>query len=291
MAEIATIHQINKGTQPPSTSTNNQGDKPAPKTKLTKVLPTNRIGLDKQLLLLRAYAAAYISFNEPVSIRQVAGVAKMDRTGISLANGFLLDVGLLTRSGNGFIPTEPTVAFNHAYEWNAETAPQKLAGALQRAWFAQKLTPLIMMGAISENDAIRELAAESSAGPEHKGQLKILLEILEKSGVIKRENDSYVRGTSFRRTDAPDVIESDDSNTPVSAPEHREKEPMRDTPIRSATTTTFNQMTAGAVQFSINVKVDVTELAGWEADRIKALFAGIAQVLAAKADVEQDIDV
>jgi hypothetical protein len=285
MAETATIHQINPSTQPSAL-----GDKPkTPKIKLTKVLPTNRIGLDKQFVLLRAYAAAHASFNEPVSIRQVAGVAKMDRTGISLANGFLLDVGLLAKSGTGFIPTDPTIAFNHAYEWNAETAPQKLAGVLQKTWFAQKLTPLIMMGAISENDAIRELASESSAGPEHKGQLKIILEILEKSGVIKRENDSYVRGASFRKNGTSDV-DSEEPNTPsVSAPEQREREYARETPVRSATTTTFNQMTAGAVQFSINVKVDMAEFAGWDPNRITAFFGGIAQVLAAKAKVEQDI--
>ena len=286
MAETATIHQINSSATPPKPS-----EAPPPKTekkKPTKVLPTGRTTLERQLHLLRAYAAAHISFNEPVSIRQVSGLAKMDRTGISMANGFFVDIGLLEKSGTGFIPSQATAAFNHAYEWNAETAPHKLAPALQKTWFFQKLVPVLMMGPLSEENAIRELASESSAGPEHKAQLRMILELMERSGVVKREGDSYVKGSLSNKTESVDT--KDHSET---APHHSPmdiKEVTRESPVRSATTTTFNQMTAGAVQFSINVKVDMAEFAGWEASRITAFFGGIAQVLAAKAKVEQDID-
>ena len=52
-------------------------------------------------------------------------------------------------------------------------------------------------------------------------------------------------------------------------------------------TTTFNQAPEGLVQFAVSVRVDMAELSSWRPDRIAAFFAGIAQVLAAKGDVEQ----
>lgn len=251
-----------------------------------KVLPTNRMTFEKQLHLLRGYAAGYAHYKEPVSIRQVANVAKMNRDTISMANAFLLDAGLIDKSGLAFVPSAATIAFNHAHEWNAETAPQKLGSALQKTWFAQKLMPLVMMGAVTEEAAIRELASESSAGPENRSQLKMLLDFLERSGVLKREGDSYVKGTTFKKGDGEiKDIETGVTGTSL-APEPKEPPAPR-----SSTTTTFQQMAAGGVQFSINLKVDMAEFGGWEGDRIQAFFAGIAQVLAAKAKIEQDLDV
>lgn len=299
MAETATVHQINKNFQAaptPAQSAPTQetpAEIKAPKLKLTRILPTERITLDKQLHLLRAYAAAYAHSGEPVSGRQVATVAKMNRNTISMAHAFLADVGFLERSGSGFVPSSVTVAFQHAHDWNAETAPTKLAPALQKMWFTQKLMPHVMLAPISEEAAIRELAADSSAGPEHKAQLRMILELLERSGVLKREGDSYAKGSTSS------VREADTANVSVSQnPQIEPKEtsmPTPSVPARSGgggtTTTTFHQMTAGAVQFSINLKVDMAEFAGWQPDRITAFFAGIAQVLAAKAKVEQDMDV
>lgn len=295
MADTASnVHPINKGAQPTTPNTETEPSKAPGKPKLTKILPTDRMTFDKQLHLLRGYAAAYTHFNTPVSGRQVAQVAKLNRNTISTANAFFVDVGLLEKSGGGFIPSGPTIAFNHAHEWNAETAPQKLAPLLQNSWFAKKLMPLVMMGQLSEEAAIRELAAESTAQPENRTQLRILLDFLEKSGILKREGDSYVRGnTTVRKTDADS--QEPEQTAPAASTQQAATEPKempRDTlPRTTTTTTTFHQMTAGAVQFSINLKVDMAEFAGWEPDRITAFFAGIAQVLAAKAKVEQDIDV
>ena len=38
----------------------------------------------------------------------------------------------------------------------------------------------------------------------------------------------------------------------------------------------------------MSVNVTMSEMSGWQADRIAALFAGVAQVLAAKGNVEQE---
>ena len=47
------------------------------------------------------------------------------------------------------------------------------------------------------------------------------------------------------------------------------------------------QSTDGGVTFNVNVQVDMAEFATWRPERISAFFRGIAEVLAAKADVEK----
>ena len=53
--------------------------------------------------------------------------------------------------------------------------------------------------------------------------------------------------------------------------------------------TAFATPTEGVVQFHVSVKVDMKEFAGWEPERIASFFSGIAQVLAAKGNVEQSM--
>jgi len=50
---------------------------------------------------------------------------------------------------------------------------------------------------------------------------------------------------------------------------------------------TFFGTTEGAVNFNVSVRVDMGEFASWKPERIAAFFNGMAQVLAAKADVEK----
>ena len=66
-------------------------------------------------------------------------------------------------------------------------------------------------------------------------------------------------------------------------------EQVAPTQQKSATVATaFAAPTEGVVQFHVSVKVDMKEFAGWEPDRIASFFSGIAQVLAAKGNVEQN---
>ena len=43
----------------------------------------------------------------------------------------------------------------------------------------------------------------------------------------------------------------------------------------------------GGFDFSVSVHVDMAEFGGWKPERINAFFRGIAEVLAAKADIER----
>jgi hypothetical protein len=69
----------------------------------------------------------------------------------------------------------------------------------------------------------------------------------------------------------------------------RQSEPAPDPPARQGArvTTAFSQMAQGAMRFNVSFDVDMSEMASWRADRIAAFFNGLAQVLAAKAEVEK----
>ena len=53
--------------------------------------------------------------------------------------------------------------------------------------------------------------------------------------------------------------------------------------------TNFNSLTNGVIQFQIDVRVDLKEISGWRPDRIAAFFSGIAQVVAAKGQLEKNV--
>jgi hypothetical protein len=63
----------------------------------------------------------------------------------------------------------------------------------------------------------------------------------------------------------------------------KEKEPS----VNTAKVSTAVQSTPGKFNLNISVEVDMAEFATWRPERIQAFFRGVAEVLAAKADVEK----
>lgn len=53
--------------------------------------------------------------------------------------------------------------------------------------------------------------------------------------------------------------------------------------------TGYTQPTQGIVNFHVDVKLNMSEMADWSPDRITAFFKGIALVLSAKAGVEKGV--
>ena len=201
----------------------------------------------------------------------------MHASTISLANPFFGSIGLLQRGEGGYTPSAEVVAFNRQYEWNKETAANKLAPAIQESWFAKALMPRLSFGQLESEAALEVLVDECSAAPEYKTQLKLLLDYMEAAGLIQKEGNQIRRARAAPSN--PDAPEEHSAMKP---------EPVRDHPQgRTAVSTTFSQPTQGIVNFHVDVKVDMAEFSDWPADRISAFFAGIAQVLAAKAKIEK----
>jgi hypothetical protein len=246
------------------------------RSKPAKPLPTNRIKFNKQLDLLRAYVAASGTSGKPVGNKEVADIAGMVETTVSLANSFFCAVGLLQRVEGGFLPSQDAANFKRAYDWKPEGAAHKLAPAIRSSWFGEALLPKLEFGPMEQEDALARLAEIASASPEYKPQLEVLVEYMCASGVVDRD------GSMIKLSKAAPQASVDLPPTP-----EQEAGPPKPSVPKGSVDTTFSQPTQHLVQFQISVTVDGSEMNKWTPERITALFAGIAQVLAAKAGLEK----
>jgi hypothetical protein len=212
-----------------------------------------------------------------VSNTEVAKIVDLHSATVGLTTPFFADVGLLRKTPDGLVPAAEVSEFTRAHEWNPETAFHRLAPLLKHAWFFTRLLPKLRFRALSRNEALQELALEAEAAPAYRGQLDTLLDYLAAAGLVATESDQVrllQRGTT---DDAEPAAQSDPRDRDAGHPSHP----------HSPVATAFANPAAGIVQFNINVKVDVSEFAGWDPSRISAFFAGIAQVLAAKGAIEE----
>jgi len=161
------------------------------KAHLAKAIPTDRVSSDKQASVLRAYAAASGPEKKAVSNEEVAAVVSgLVASSISLCNPFFVDSGLLIPEGRKQRPVDAVFDYLHAYEWNPETAMQKLKAVMQETWAAKTLLPKLAFRTLSKDEAIQFLADESKATKAHRKNLETLLEFLSNSGVLKVDNNA-----------------------------------------------------------------------------------------------------
>jgi hypothetical protein len=277
----------NVRSSPQSSPPNNSTGASAPKerkAKAGKSLATDRIQVPKQLAILRAYATASGPDGRVVTNNDVSPLVDMKPSTVAMANAFFTDTGLLIKSGNGFVPSADVIAFNRAYEWNPETAAQKLAPIFTRTWFFSALLPrLKFKNSLTEAEAIGLLADAAEAGVHHRPQLRIMLEFGAAVGLIQLEDGQvkYLKAeipseeSDSILAPAPNLTASSASSTPAG-----------DNSALAGALFPQNGA-AGAVQFHFAVKVEMSELSGWQPDRIAAFFSGIAQVLAARGKTDE----
>jgi hypothetical protein len=259
------------------------------KCKPTRILPTDRITFPKQLNLLRAWAAASGQSGKIVINDEVARIVKMVESTVSMANAFFTDVGFLQKQpDSGFVPAAEVLAFNLAYDWNPDTAAQKLGPLVEQTWFAQAIMPTLGYGPMGEEEAVQLLAQAANASPEKKGQLSLLLEYMKAAGLIVEEN-GQVRRARFNSTNGvhPNGAytngQSSEQKATKASTEVSDPPPNK----HASVATTFTVPTEGVVQFNVSVRVNMQEFSSWEPGRIGAFFGGIAEVLKAKAAIEK----
>ncbi len=255
---------------------------PRPLTKPKRALPTERIAFGRQIDLLRAWGAASGVSGKPVSLAEVAKVAGMATQTVTLANAFFIEAGFLIRADSGSLaPATAVRDLVQAHQWTPETFTTKLAPALRAHWAFQTLEPRLRFQRMSARDAITLLAETIGASTKYRPQLELVIEFLKSAGLIVADGDHLilgVAGTSAAST-TPAEAESDaaalkDALRPVTSGRGRSVD------------STFTQQPEGLVQFAVSVRVDMAELSTWSPDRIGAFFGGIAQVLAAKGNLE-----
>jgi hypothetical protein len=257
-------------------STGGDGDKPAAaKNKPAHALPSPRVRVAVQLELLKAYAVGSNFGGATTTYIKAAELAGIGPNSASLCNAFFYDAGLIVRADSGVVPTQPVIEYARALDWGREDAATKLATAIRNTWFAQTLVMHLKMRSISVTEAIQKLAEEAAAGKEHQPALRMCVEYLEVSGVVRRNGDQLQLAT---------VNETPPQTDP--APEMEEEEMTAEPsarPPRPSVVSGFPQPSSGgSIRLAFDVTVTMAEMATWDAARITAFFAGVAQVLAAK---------
>lgn len=246
----------------------------AKRSRPTKSLPTDRIMFSKQLDMLRAYAAASGPEGRPVGNKEVADILKMSESTTSLANAFFVDTGFLTRVEREFSPTREVREFQRAYEWNPDTAAEKLQPILRQSWCWSALSPRLGFSAMEEGEAIEKLAEASSAGPDYERQLRTILDFLAAAGLVEREGGMIKARSQSTPSSAESTSTSPSKEHIAAAQPVPRNEVAQPTPMN-------------VIEFSISIRVDTSEISGWSAERISAFFGGFAQVLAAKGAMER----
>jgi hypothetical protein len=237
-------------------------------------LPTDRIGFQRQLDILRAFAIASGENKNPVRNADVAAVSDFAASTLSQANAFLVDSGMLVRTTDGFIPDDAVLAFAHAYKWQPETAAHKLASILSETWFAEALLPRLQFRDISETEAFTTLSEEVGADPRYREQIAMLLMYLEAANLLRREGNMIALCKAHHEAhNAPKTPRQPAADRPAARP---------DPSPPPAPAQPESRQPRNAFDFSVSFNVSMDELHEWSADRIAAFFNGVATVINAK---------
>jgi hypothetical protein len=202
----------------------------------------------------------------------------MTESTTSLANAFFTQNAFLSRVDGGFLPANEVVLFHRAWDWNKDTASQKLAPLISRTWFAEALLPRLSFGPMEEEQGIGILAGAAAAEPRYRANIKLLIDYLEAGGLLVRDG-GQLRTTRIAMDGA--AVAAEGGATANGS--------VAETPAtgRGAIATTFSAPAESGVRFQVAVDVNMDEMGGWSPERITAFFGGIAQVLAAKGAIEK----
>jgi hypothetical protein len=187
-----------------------------PRLLMSQILPTPRISFPKQLDLLRAYAAASGAAIKPVALNDVAPIVGMTSSTISLASPFFNSVGLVTRTGGGFVPADAVLSFAQMHQWDPDKAGRELKGLLRGSWFAEALMPRLEFGSLPEEEALAQIAKAADATPKARAQLQMVLEYMQVAGLIEREgelvraHDEVAEAAPRRKSAEPPTVATDD---------------------------------------------------------------------------------
>jgi hypothetical protein len=169
----------------------------APKHRPTRSLPSNRVAFQKQLAILRGYAAASGPERSAVDLATLGQIVDMAPTTVSLMNSFFADIGLIEKTGAGYAPVLEVLNFARVHRWDPDNAGPELAPVVRATWFAEALMPRLTFGPMQEDVALAALAKEANADVDYRPKVRILLNYMEIAGLIA------IEGTQVSALESP----------------------------------------------------------------------------------------
>lgn len=191
----------------------------APKHRPTHLLPSNRVAFQKQLAILRGYAAASGPDQKPVDLTTLGDFVSMAATTVSLMNGFFADIGLIEKTGTGYAPVPAVLNYGRVYRWDQEKAGPELAPVIKKTWFAEALLPRLELEPMEMGRALTVLANEANADVDYRPKVRILLSYLETAGLIAIEGTQVSALESAAASPPPPEQSGRQQSDPAPAPE------------------------------------------------------------------------
>lgn len=199
-------------------------------------LPAKKLSSSNQFDVLRAFAIASTHAKNAVAIKDVANVLNMHINSVSICNPFFSNIGLIIKQGHKFTPVTEVIEYSDKVEWNSAEAGYKLAPIIKNTWFAKDLLQRISLRPVSEEEAISLFAELSAATPEYKTQLVMLIDYLEFSGLVIRENGALQKGPQSGTAKGPSKTEQHSVTPEASKPSKEPTETLQQ-PINKNTIT------------------------------------------------------
>lgn len=233
-----------------------------------KSLPTDRVGFDRQLEVLRAYGA--IAADEGKTGAEVAKAVGIHAASVSVCNPFFTESGLIERSGVGNKASADVAAYHRAMGWEASTAGEKLAPTLRNTWFWKAIAPRLSLKPMEEADALKVLAEACGAGKKYRGQLALILDYAATGGLVIRDGSVIRQGPQAN----PGV-------EPVSPPKPKVDEAAPQGEVQPPPPPR-TQAKGQLISFDVSIQLNHEDIAGWSPDQIKEFFNGVALVIGAR---------
>ena len=160
-----------------------------------RVLPFYNLSFEKQIDVVKAYVAFYDKNKKAAHYKDIASVAEVHHTQASGCRKFWRSLGILEEKDGVDIPTELALEFVRKLEWGKEDEAWKLfRNHIMNTWFVNHVAmALRLQKTMSKDDLLNSLG--SAAGIHRKGphivdSLRILLELLIRSRIIKEDEET-----------------------------------------------------------------------------------------------------
>jgi hypothetical protein len=174
--------------QQPTVANGDDGKAKRERSTLTKVLPTDRIQFDRQVEILKAYAAIYeANGGNPVTNDEAGDTLTPKFSGSTLTQAvpFFTDIGLIERvEGGKFVPGRELLAYNKARQWSEAEAREKLRPLFEKTWFYKCLIPRLQLAPQPVENCLAVFSEESKAQKDYEPRLKALIDFLVLAGVV-----------------------------------------------------------------------------------------------------------
>ncbi len=158
------------------------------RTKLTHVLPTDRLSIEKQLQIAKAYCVIFSSEQKAISVEQAGTVVAP--TSVRLMIPFFVDINFLFDCDDkGHIPNKALQDYFRIEEIDPERAKQHLQAILASTWFGKTVLNKLKIAATKQSTIRDDLLIESNASKNHAKKIQTLIDWLIFSNLISLKGE------------------------------------------------------------------------------------------------------